>query len=384
MKAQGQIVVEGITFTIFDVPGDGNCMFHALCKDPYFAEKGFEQQRLRNELADKVEQLYESHHRVKQSVEENVNECYDGTINKLLRRIRTSTNWCGEYECTFIAMTFPVRVLIYTPSLEPGKYEFRHSSDVGLDIFRCQDLQNRDEQLHIISLMFYYSGRDHNEGRDPILKSNHFTWLRNDENIDVLAANEKKRLRLRDFNEKHTIDLVENDDVEHIPVKETDLTKCFKSDESVIDEPTTQNANLSTKKVKLTVGEWYELAVFFHDHQDKYKSQKAFLESNDSDPLSTKHFSSFSRNYNAYKNGILSSKIHQDRERNRLSPFYEIESALLQYLKKKKFELSHKELCLKALEIWKNSNPESKVPFTASKGWLHRFLKREQIYLIRK
>ena len=156
MKAQGQIVVEGITFTIFDVPGDGNCMFHALCKDPYFAEKGYEQQRLRNELADKVKELYDRHPRVKQAVHKNDNETYDGTIRTLLMKIRTSTNWCGEFECTFIAMTFPVRVLIFRPDLDPGKYVFSHSSDVGLDIFRCQNLQNRDEKLHNISLMFYF------------------------------------------------------------------------------------------------------------------------------------------------------------------------------------------------------------------------------------
>ena len=385
MNAQCQIFVQGITFTVFDVPGDGNCMFYALCKDPFFAQKGYDQMRLRRELADKVEELYDREERVKQAVRTKYEQGYDGTIATLLKRIRTSRSWCGEFECNFIATAFPVRVLIFRPSLEAGKYQFGHSSDEGLKIFRCQHLQNKDEELHNITLMFYYSGRHHSKGWDPEKTSNHFTWLRNDSNMDVLAANEKNRKRVFDFSKENPIEVVDDDDVVDVPVKDTALTQCFKPDESVIDEKDEQlNANLSTNKVKLTAGEWYELLFLFHNHQDKYKSQKAFLESNDSDPLSTKHCSSFSRNYKAYKNGILSSKIHQDRQRNRLSPFSVIESALLQYLKQKKFELSHKEVRLKALEIWNNSNAESKVPFTASKGWLHRFLKREQINLSRK
>ena len=439
---EGQIVVEDITFTVFKVPGDGNCMFHAFCKDPYFAQKGYRQQRLRNELALHVEELYHNHSCVQKAVHNNINPPkYDGTIKSLLKRIRL--DWCGQFESTFIALMFPVRVTMVRPDEEPGTYKFGYSSEEQLRICRIGHLKKRDGDLHDVTLMFYEMKVNWDEGMAPMKEPNHFTWLRKDSDIDIPAAYEKQIQRITAWNETDPVvidkptppnsnDIVvqillgnktdpividestppnSNDVVVQIPLKDTallqrlkshalpqpvksdsfpDRLKCndspqlLKSDDSPGDILLPPMSESISKKVKLNVGEWYELTHFFHNNKNTYKSQKSFLESHESHPLTAKDKSSFSRNYKAYMDGSLGLKKNPERKRNRQSPYSGIEKTLHQYLKTEKLNLSHKQVRQKALEIWNNNNFECKLSFNASKGWLDRMLKRSQIKLCRK
>ena len=387
---EGEIVVHNIPYTVFNVKGDGNCMFHSVCQHPYFAKQGYGQQRLRTELANKVQDLYQEHKCVRKAVHGNKSLIYDGTIADVIRRMRTSTIWCGQYECTFIALIFPIRISIVMPDVEPGTYKIAFISEEALKRLRIDHLKNNDEELHDVTLMFYEGTKFWGEGMQPLSCPNHFTWLRNDSNMDVHAANAVETLQKFKLNQQNPIEIDQEDVVGHIPAKDTALPRNMKSDNSDGDKPIQPMPKLTskkvtTKKVTLNAGQWYELTHFFHNNmKNKYKSQKAFLESNESNPLTANDKSSFSRNYREYKDGTLSSKINPDSKRNRQSPFSEIETELHQYLMTEKLELTHKQVQHKAREIWKKNNIHCKVHFNASKGWLHRMLKRWQIKLCRK
>ena len=426
-KNEGQITVDNITYTIFDVNPDGNCMFHALCQHPYFANRGYNQRRLRNELEPKVKDLYDKHYRVKTAVHGNYDKPYDGTIGRAMDIIRGG--WCGQFECAFIALMFPVRISIITPTIgTPGQYTNIYNSDYCIQNYKIAHLKENHEEPHDITLMFFRMARHWSLGTplysyDP---PDHFMWLRNDNNINVYDGREEKLRKKKLHNAKNAIEIDQDEVVEENSNKDIELPGKLKSDDSVaaseekvihespliekytveIDQdevvgenslpgnlksvdsnsevPVNPTSTSTPKKQNLNLGQWYELTNLFHTEKQKYKSQKAFLQSNESNPLTFKDRSSFSRNYKAYKDGSLALKLNPFQKRNRKSPFFEIESTLLQQLHTEKLRLSHKEVRHKAIQIWKDSNTECERHFSASKGWLHRLLKRSMIQLRRK
>ena len=85
-----------------------------------------------------------------------------------------------------------------------------------------------------------------------------------------------------------------------------------------------------------------EFAKRFHGNIERYKYQKAFLRSKDSNPLSVADSSLFSRCYTLYcRRGGSKLEFNVKRKRNRVGNYPEIESQLMVYIEKHRDKLEN-------------------------------------------
>lgn len=152
------------------------------------------------------------------------------------------------------------------------------------------------------------------------------------------------------------------------------------------------NAAKEIKKLNsYTQQEKYRLVKYFVENQKSYKSIRAYLRSAESDPLKISQRSPFQRWLQDYKCGTLNDTAKANC-RKRYSALNGVESKLLEYMMSQqalggnnKDDLSFKDLKTKALSIWEHlplkQKEGLKTKFSASDGWLRRFLKREDMQL---
>ena len=85
-----------------------------------------------------------------------------------------------------------------------------------------------------------------------------------------------------------------------------------------------------------------DLAKRFHSDFERYKYQKAFLRSKDSNPLSEADASLFSRCYTLYcRRGGNKFEFDVKRKRNRMGNYPEIECQLMVYIEKHRDKLEN-------------------------------------------
>ena len=140
-----------------------------------------------------------------------------------------------------------------------------------------------------------------------------------------------------------------------------------------------------------------DLANRFHSNFEKYKYQKAFLRSKDSNPLLEADSSLFSRCYTLYcRRGRDKFEFNVKRKRNRVGNYPEIESQLMVYIEKHRNKLENGLINLtradvkeRALEISRSIGRGGREnlnvsDFKATDGWLSRLQNRRGIKFCRK
>ena len=143
-----------------------------------------------------------------------------------------------------------------------------------------------------------------------------------------------------------------------------------------------------TRRKHRTMGEWFVFADLYHKSLPQFQTQKAFLASPISNPLTERDRSAFSRKYSEFlRLERECTKVHVE---NRIYACHHacIDHILLENInlreKSARFALTWKELQLLAKKAWLSLSPEMQHTigkFTASTGYISAFLKRNNIKL---
>ena len=138
----------------------------------------------------------------------------------------------------------------------------------------------------------------------------------------------------------------------------------------------------------MNVRQWYDIVNTYHTRKDEFKSQRGFLLSRESDPLTISNSSAFSRYYLLYCRGELSeNRFGEGTKRMRLGKSPDIEKELVAYLNNHKSEkedalilLTGEQVKAKVISIAKTKGEE----FVPTDSWLNRLKKRWDVKLLRK
>ena len=84
------IVVEGEHFFPLNVPCDGNCMFHAICRHHYFVTRDYNAERLRKELVVKVIKEIKNNELMLRKIEDKLKIDSGENVEEYLARINVA------------------------------------------------------------------------------------------------------------------------------------------------------------------------------------------------------------------------------------------------------------------------------------------------------
>ena len=402
------IVVEGERFFPLNVPCDGNCMFHAICRHHYFVTRDYNAERLRKELVVKVIKEIKNNELMLRKIEDKLKIDSGENVEEYLARINVAGVWCGEFEAMLISYFYPVVVKVARPSPKQGVYY--HSLYASMMKLPLPELdQNQDrENIHIL---FYDLSRGYAGTLTPFKDNpNHFLFLRpsgekvpESENFKVLQKVDAEYIDSSD--DELEVDRKRPNNVQEGSSESVDLTKedsaismdmaiglkAEEDDGYVVDE-VTSSTQVSKECIKirnrsLSISQWYGITHCYNCNRHKFGTHLSFLEHSKSDPLTTRDRSLFARNYKLYCLGQLASAPNAKRIRRTSSSYAAIESRLLDWIDKHRgkenknlISLTRTEFSSHAIQIWeavqKQGTNDNVRDFTASSGWLSCFQKR--------
>lgn len=396
----------GQCFSMHDVEKDGNCFFRSLCKHPYFKKKGLDYRSLRTDVAQKMKDALQSSDgywlkgaiaHIYYIMDPHVGESTSNLLNYIDNCLSVDTEWVGQIEVLLIMLIYDVKVKILTSRktetanrderfLPFSEYEtsFASTSLLQMDyVYKWLDLRNPSDTITIFL-------HEHSNPFTPSdHRKNHYLYLYpiSESNLSsYIIASEPSKTSPPTSKPKY-----QQDDGLHLKQNQKSAkTKIAKSKKDIPKK----KGNSKGDKIKLTSytqKEKFRLVRYFVENKQMYKSIRDYLRSVESDPLTISQRSPFQRWLKDYNCGNLRDT---DKEiyRRRDSIFKPVESKLLQYINSQEehrqldsVALSWKDLKAKALSIWETLPTEQKeglkLNFTASDGWLDRFLKRQDLSL---
>lgn len=172
------IVVNGYNYKPFDVPGDGNCMFHSICRHEYFEKSNYDHKRLRKEMVEGCASEVNRNQLFRRHLEDKLlNNRENETVKHYLHRMGRLGEWAGEFECLLITYLFPeVNILVIRNGRERDSFYVHANS--RLQLFSSKLITKEEKRAdHQICILFHDMSKPYGT---PTLFSdipNHFLFL---------------------------------------------------------------------------------------------------------------------------------------------------------------------------------------------------------------
>lgn len=395
-------------YECIDVPADGNCLLHSLCCHPFFDI--YNHKSLRSELVSRLKVAYNRDklfHTKLNRINSDSQHPKFKNYSKYISRVGT---WIGSQEVLLICYLFRVNIRIVKATDTLGQFIVSTTSHnlVTLRLLCEKEVPSTP----VISILFHRFKQP--LGKDsPQHPSNHYLFL---SPLDDTKEDTKEQLRIiKESNQKNAMQIIDVDAQSNTKKKKKKRSKptCVskgkfktrkqksKKPKLPFDEVNEKNAivNIDVHPTRVTKknvtgrkhrtrGEWFVFANLYHKSLSQFQTQKAFLASPISNPLTERDRSAFSRKYSEFlRLERECTKVHVE---NRIYACHHafIDHILLEYInsreKSARFALTWKELQLLAKKAWLSLSPEMQHTigkFTASTGYISAFLKRNNIKL---
>jgi len=407
------IVLRNKNYVCKDVPGDGNCLYNSLCESDFFRE--YSPKDLRKQYITRLKREAKDDENLRQQwknlqLSADMSEYCD--LSEYCDNHSENGTWGGSFEACLMSYLFSVNIRFAT--CESKSKEFT-VDDTTMEWLCIHNMIAREEASDwpTITLLFHSfhkplrasapAKRNHfllliatgdEEEIAPTLGTIETIEISTDGDSDVGEDNtfvpgvrerlrqRKRRMMLYRRNQKnsnHRIAAGLQDDKMLSANKEANGIACSQTN---LDE---KHETKRTHKSR-TISEKYEWTHLYHHLKETNMigSQKEFLLSGMSDPLSVKDRTVFSRWYKKYLNGDLYDKRVKAR-RDTKSELHVIDQKLLMYIRKKSgndgkgSNVTWTDL-QKATQLALQQLPEehrNKIgSFNGSIGYISNFLKR--------
>ena len=108
-----QVIIrcKGRCFCPEDVPGDGNCYFRSLCKDPFFSSQNYDHRSLRRELYNRIDSNTELKNKLSRFFVHYTTVDNLSDFDEYLNAMENDKFWAGGLESMMIFFVFNVNVI---------------------------------------------------------------------------------------------------------------------------------------------------------------------------------------------------------------------------------------------------------------------------------
>ena len=166
-----QVIIrcKGRYFCPEDVPGDGNCYFRSLCKDPFFSSQNYDHRSLRRELYNRIDSNTELKNKLSRFFVHYTTVDNLSDFDEYLNAMKNYKFWAGGLESMMIFFVFNVNVICLQAARQhpsedaiiPHKFDFiDYSTNIeylGL-VTNEELLVLKSKEVKEIWLCYHYAG----------------------------------------------------------------------------------------------------------------------------------------------------------------------------------------------------------------------------------